>query len=69
MRKFLKTLPMKHLIDIVINRGFIKIILYAKFNKYYFVSKNTKSYFTSEFQQKSINKYWLLIYSSHYLFN
>jgi len=49
MRKFLKTLPMKHLIDIVINRGFRKIILNAKFNKCYFVSKNTKSNFTIDF--------------------
>ena len=57
MKKFLKTLLKKHLIDIVINRGFRKIILYAKFNKFYFVSINTKSNFTIDFWQKSINKY------------
>ena len=57
MKKFLKTLLKKHLIDIVINRGFRKIILYAKFNKFYFVSINTKSNFTIDFWQKNINKY------------
>jgi len=45
MKKFLKNLLMKHLIDIVINQGFRKIIIFSKFNKYYLVSKNTKSYF------------------------
>ena len=56
MREFLKTLLMKHLIDIVINGVFRDIILYAKFNKYYFVSKNTKSNFNDKFQLKSTNK-------------
>jgi len=56
MREFLKTLLMKHWIDIVINEVFRKIILYAKFNKYYFVSKNTKSNFNDKFHPKSINK-------------
>ena len=32
MRKFLKTLLMKHLIDIVTNWGFRQILLLAKFN-------------------------------------
>ncbi len=57
MRKFLKPLVMKHLIDIVIKKGFRKIILFAKFNEYYFVSKNTKLHFSEKLKLKSINKY------------
>jgi len=50
-------LLMKHLIDIVINEDFRKIITFSTFNKYYLVSKHTKSYFSGKFRLKSINKY------------
>ena len=43
IKKFLMNLLMKHLIDIVINQVFIKIIIFSKFTKYYFVSKHTKT--------------------------
>jgi len=56
MKKFLKNLLMKHLIDSVTSKGFRKKIPFAKFNKYYFVSKNTKKYFSGQFRLKTINK-------------
>ena len=57
MKNLLMNLLMKHLIDIVINEDFSKIINFSKFNKYYLVSKHTKSYFSGKFRLKSINKY------------
>ena len=57
MKKFLKNLLMKHLIDIVINQDFQKMIIFSKFNKYLFVTKHTKTYFW----QQILNKKGLVI--------
>ena len=55
MKKFLKNLLMKHLIDIVINSGFQEI---KKFNKIFFLYLNTLNHiFAGQFRQKKINKY------------
>jgi len=45
MKKFLKNLLMKHLIDIVINRGFGKIIIFSKLNTFLYL--NTLNHFFS----------------------
>ena len=56
MKKSLKNLLMKHLIDIVTSRGFRKKIPFAKFINTFLYLNALKHISSGKFRQKSINE-------------
>ena len=57
MKKFLKNLLMKHLIDIVINQSFNKKIIFLNLINNILYLNSLKYILTGYLKQKSINKY------------